>query len=208
MNVNRGFAVVDPHETAQRKDGMGEIQSCTSFEEIYKLYGERVLNIVYRFTKREDVARDLTQDVFMKIFQNLETFRMQSQVYTWIYKITVNHVLNHLKRERRHRWVSLMDENITDLLYTEEARSRFRDQSAIPSPHELMEKSEREKIVSSAVESLPVKYRVPFVLYRYEEMSYREIADAMSLSLSAVEARIHRAKKQLIGKLEPWLDHI
>jgi RNA polymerase sigma-70 factor (ECF subfamily) len=58
------------------------------------------------------------------------------------------------------------------------------------------------------IQTLGTKYRVPLVLHHYEELSYKEIAQTMGISLSAVEARIHRAKKQLIKKLEPWLDKI
>ena len=58
------------------------------------------------------------------------------------------------------------------------------------------------------IQELPPKYRVPLVLHHYEGMAYKDIAAVMEISLSAVEARIHRAKKQLVKKLEPWLDRI
>jgi RNA polymerase sigma-70 factor (ECF subfamily) len=72
----------------------------------------------------------------------------------------------------------------------------------------IMEQNERAMIVLNAVQSLSPKYKVPLILYHFENISYKEIAEIMKLSLSAVESRIHRAKKQLIKKLEPLLDQI
>ena len=69
-------------------------------------------------------------------------------------------------------------------------------------------KAERARVVWNAVRALPAEYRVPLVLHHYDGMSYKDIAETMGLSLSAVETRIHRAKKKLIPKLEPWLDRI
>ena len=76
------------------------------------------------------------------------------------------------------------------------------------SPAQILEDSEREKIVKSMINELPAKYRVPFTLFKFEEMSYKEIAESMEISLSAVTTRIHRARKQLIKKLEPWLKYL
>ena len=187
---------------------MQEHQSSLTFEEIYQAFGKKILNLAYKMTANEEVARDLTQDVFMKVYQNLATFREQSQVYTWIYRIAVNHILSHLKKQRRYQWFDLMDKSIAEVLHEERIDPTFWARSN-PTPSDgLLEKSEREKIVWSSLQALALKYRVPLVLYHYEGMSYQEIADYMKLSLSAVEARIHRAKKQLIVKLEPWLKHI
>ena len=77
-----------------------------------------------------------------------------------------------------------------------------------PSPAQILEDEERNKMVKSFVDGLPPKYRVPFTLFKYEGMSYKEIAESLEISLSAVETRIHRARKQLVTKLEPWLKHL
>ena len=178
------------------------------FDQLYRDHGQRVLNLVYRFVRREDVARDLEQDIFIKVYQNLDSFRNDSQPYTWIHRIAINHVMNHLKREKRGAFASFMDRKFGDILSEERVQERVEGVSDLPAPDEAMEQNERQRIIANAVESLPVKYRVPFMLFRFEELSYQEIADSLGLSLSAVETRIHRAKKQLIEQLEPWLDHI
>ena len=71
-----------------------------------------------------------------------------------------------------------------------------------------LEAAERAYVVWRAVTSLPPKYRVPVVLYHYEGKSYKEVAETTGLSLSAVEARIHRGRKKLIKLLEPWIDRV
>ncbi len=179
-----------------------------TFEEIYAAYAERVLNLAYRMTADGEAARDLTQEIFIKVYEHLGSFEQRSQVFTWLYRIAVNHITNHLKKEKRRRWVSLMDSKISNVFREDEA-GLVMDVPAGGAPVDRkLEDEERAKLVWSMVQSLPVKYRVPLVLFHYDRMSYKEIAEVLSISLSAVETRIHRAKKQLVRKLEPWLERI
>jgi RNA polymerase sigma-70 factor, ECF subfamily len=177
----------------------------STFEELYRDYGKKILNLALRMTGDEDDARDLTQEIFIKVYENIDTFEEKSHVYTWIYRIAVNHIFNHLKKIRRTRWLNIMNENIMEALHEDQIDPGYLADSGEKSPDRLLEKHERETIVREMVESLHPKYRVPFLLFRYEELSYEEIATTLNLSLSAVEARIHRAKKQLMEKMKPWL---
>jgi len=196
-----------PAETDQKKEDSREFDPPASLESIYNAYGERILNLAYRMTSDEEAARDLTHDVFLKAYENFHLFDRNSQVYTWIYRIAVNHILNYLRRARRARWVRLMDESVADLY--RENRPAFRPElEDQPSFLEALEHRERSRVLWSAVQSLPLKYRMPLVLFFYEGLSHQEIAEAMQLSLSAVETRIHRAKKTLFGKIEPYLNQI
>ena len=181
------------------------IQEIT-FEEVYKDCSAKILNLAFRFTSDEELARDLTQEVFIKVYENLATFKGESSAFTWVYRIAVNHILNYLKKEKRQRFFNIMDNNVRDDVQEELKKENNFGNSA--SPAQILEDREREKIVKKIVEDLPPKYRVPFTLFKYEEMSYKEIAESMEISLSAVETRIHRARKQLIKKLEPWLKHL
>ncbi len=85
------------------------------FEHLYRSHAEKILNLAFRMTGREDVAKDLTQDVFLKLYERHQDFRGDSQIYTWIYRIAVNHILNYLKKEKRMRWFDLLDKNVADL---------------------------------------------------------------------------------------------
>jgi RNA polymerase sigma-70 factor (ECF subfamily) len=192
----------------RRGNDLSDNQEPLVFEDIYETYGERVLNLAFRFTGNEETARDLTQDIFLKVYRNLDRFEHKSHIYTWIYRIAINHITNFIKKERRHRWVSLMDEKVADLVRGDKIDPKFWGGAAVPTTDRTLESAERANIVWSAIQTLPPKYRIPLVLHHYEGKSYKDIAAIMELSLSAVEARIHRAKKQLIKKIEPWLEHL
>ena len=175
------------------------------FAVLYRDHAPRILTMIHHLVLNEETARDLTQEVFVKVYENLEGFRGESHPYTWIHRIALNHTLNFLKREKRRKLLGLLDQDFLDL-FKDDASSNETLSSAKPvAPDTIMEGEERDRIVRNALASLPPRYRIPFLLHRFEEMSYQEIAASLELSLSAVETRIHRAKKMLIGKLEPWL---
>ena len=178
------------------------------FEDIYAQHADRILNLAFRLTGNDEVARDLCQEVFVKVYQNLESFEQRSGVFTWTYRIALNHITNYLKKERRRHWIHLADRNVSDVAGEDEVESGFWGRTTTPSADRGLERRQRDHIVWREIQTLPEKYRVPLVLHHYESLAYKEIAEMMQLSMSAVESRIHRAKKQLIKKLEPWLDKI
>ena len=180
-------------------------ETALSFDDLYREYGDRILNVLFRFTSREQVARDLLQDVFLKVYENIDSFEQRSQVYTWIYRIAVNHALNYLKRERRNVWVDLMDESLGDLLRHESVELPGFGGSGASRPDVEVENQEMAELTRESVDSLPPKYRIPFVLFKDEHMSYADIAKVLDISLSAVESRMHRARKMLIKKLGPLI---
>jgi RNA polymerase sigma-70 factor (ECF subfamily) len=207
-NVDTNTRKVRPKDISDHSSRVPQTQeggSVPSFEEIYAEYAERTLNLLYRFTSREQVARDLLQDVFVKVYENMESFEKRSQIYTWIYRIAVNHAINHVRRERRTLWFNLLDESVGELLKREKVEMSGIGGGDVLRPDEILERSEADQFVQRAVDSLPVKYRIPFVLFKDEHLSYNEIADVLEISLSAVESRIHRARKMLMKKLAPVL---
>jgi RNA polymerase sigma-70 factor (ECF subfamily) len=178
-----------------------------TFEQIYHQYSARILNLIYRMTGSEEVARDLTQEVFVKVYENIGKFRGDAQIFTWLYRIATNHTLNYLKREKRYKWLNLLDKPISEVLQENKIDNQFWAVGS-PRPDRQMEKKQREQIIWKLIQQLSPKYRVPYVLNRYENLSYQEIADTLNLSLSAVETRIHRAKKELVKKLNPIANDI
>lgn len=179
-----------------------------TFESVYETYADKVLNLVFRMTGDEDTARDLTQDIFVKVYENLASFEQRSSIYTWIHRIAVNRVYNYLKRERRLQWVGLLDKTLHELLGEKQIESLWSPDAAPNTAEDRLERAERSDLLWRAVRSLPPKYRVPIVLYHYEEMSYKEVAAATGLSESAVETRIHRGRKKLLKLLKPWIGRV
>ncbi len=176
-----------------------------TFDEIYRENAEMVLNLAFRMTGKQEVARDLTQDVFIKVYEKSGLFREQSKISTWIYRIAMNHVLNFVKREKRIAFFDFMDRDTKNV---REATVTYWEQNLPTQPDKSLEDEEKEIIVRHAIEKLAPKYRIPFLLFRYEEMSYQQIAGQLGLSLSAVETRIFRAKKKLSEILKPWQDKL
>ena len=177
-----------------------------TFDEIYEANAGRILNLAYRMTGRETLARDIVQDVFLKVYQNMENFREESQISTWVYRIALNHIINVLKKEKRLRF---FDDRAENSAYRRLAETESVWENEAPrTADRRLEQQEREKLIRAMMEKLNPKYRIPLLLYRYEEMSYQEIAEKLGLSLSAVETRIYRARKKLADYLKPWLPYI
>jgi RNA polymerase sigma-70 factor, ECF subfamily len=179
-----------------------------TFEEIYRTYSERILNLVYRMTLNEEVSRDLTQEIFIRIYRKLDTFHQESQIYTWMHSIAVNHVLNYLKHQKRFRWTRMMSADQTEFDNLSGITDSPLGDNRPLQADAAMEQQERTAIVLRALQSLTPKYRIPLILHHYENISYRDISAILKISMSAVESRIHRAKKQLIRELEPVVDQL
>lgn len=176
-----------------------------TFDEIYKQNAEIVLNLAYRMTGKEEAARDLTQDVFLKVYEKQESFREQSKISTWVYKIAMNHILNYVKREKRLAFFDFLEKD--SKLLDNNTGTTVWEKNAPKQPDQELEDSQKEIIIRKFLNELSAKYRIPLLLFRYEDMSYQEIADKLGISLSAVESQIHRAKKKLAAKLKPWIKH-
>jgi len=179
-------------------------ESELTFDEIYKQNSDMVLNLAFRMTGKEEMARDITQDVFMKVYQNSNSFREQSKISTWIYKIAMNHIINLMHREKRLRFFNTLEKGFSSETVYDNAITVWEENLPVR-PDILLQESEKEIIVRKLIDELAPKYRIPFLLFRYEDMSYKEIAEHLNISLSAVESRIHRAKEKMSIKLKPWI---
>jgi RNA polymerase sigma-70 factor (ECF subfamily) len=142
-------------------------------------------------------AEDLTQDVFFQVYKSIRTFRFQSRISTWIYRIAVNLSLNYLNKKRRMKSIHSEDES-----------SQVLDRSAPDKerPDRLFEQKEKEEIIRKAILSLPKQQQTALILQRYEGLSTKEIADVMDTSVSSVEARLFRAKANLGKKLMKYFE--
>lgn len=182
-------------------------ESAEQFRTAYQQHGKAILNLAYRMTADEATARDLTQDIFLKAWENLDSFKGESAIFTWLYRIALNHINNYLNRERKYQWFDLMNEDAEEREEPVDSQSDWQPHDSGRPDHNL-EKSEREKVVMKLIGSLPPQFRIPLVLNRYEDLDYQAIADTLGISLSNVETRIFRAKKLLAEKLKPWKGHI
>lgn len=166
------------------------------YKYVYEKYVRMVFNVCYRMTNSKSEAEDVSQDVFIKTFNSIHTFREESKLSTWIYRITLNICKNHLRRKKITNFLSLN--------YWDEENNQRELTSENASPILEIEKSELQQIVRRAIDSLPVKQKSAIVLSRYEEKSYKEIAEILETTVPAVESLLFRAKENLSKKLSAF----
>lgn len=173
------------------------------FERLLQEYGKRIFNVVYGILGDYDEAADCTQDAFLKAYQALHTFRGESQLYTWLYRIAVNLAKNRLRdlRRRKRREAFSLDE---PLALDEEMERQISAREL--TPQELVERREVQEMVRKAIATLPYDLRVALVLRELDGLSYAEIAEIVGASVEAVKARVFRARKLLKERLRPLVE--
>lgn len=174
------------------------------FDEVVDRYYDKVLNLAFRLMGDREEAHDLAQEVFIHAYQAYDRFRGESEVFTWLYRITVNLAKNRykqLQREREHRWEVLEE---TD--EEEEEVEPFEWEDTKLSPETLLEQKELAEAIQKAIDELPEDQRVTLVLRDIEGLSYREIARIQGCSVEAVKSRLFRARSTLRKKLRPFLE--
>jgi len=155
---------------------------------LMKEYGNDVLRTAYCYVKNEGTAREIFQQVYLKVFKNLDSFRNESSIKTWIIRITVNTCKDYLKSVHYRNTVEI-DETMENTL-------------AAPDPYEAIEKEQDNMPVRRAVMELPVKYRDVIVCLFYHQLSIKETATVLGLPEGTVKSRCSRAKEVLKVELE------
>ena len=167
------------------------------FEVLVDRYQTSILNLIYRFVGDRTQAKDLAQEVFIRVWQAAKTYRPEAKFTTWIYRITANLCFNELKSARRKKWFSF---NRSD----EDGKHTFEEtlSDSGPSAEDLLLEKERSRQIYDALQSLPENQRMAVILKRYDDLSYEEIARVMGCSVPAVESLLVRAKRTLQKKLK------
>lgn len=168
-----------------------------AFRFLVEKYHVRVIRTCMGFVHNSADAEDIAQEVFIEIIRSAASFRSESGLSTWIYRIAVNKSLNHLKRASRRRIVSFLAGSPSG----EELYEKSLNVSSGEHTDDNLIRRDQAKALEKALESLPESQRTAFVLSRYEELSYREISDVMGLSVGSVESLIFRARKGLQQRL-------
>ncbi len=161
-----------------------------AFEELVRRYRNQVFAVAYRFVRGREDAWDVSQEVFVKAYRSLKTFRGEASFKTWVLRITANQCKDHLKK-RRLATVAFDDA----LEAGQVANTGFE-------PADEVQSQEIRRALEQALERLPLKHRTAFVLREYEGLSYEEMAQAMGCSLGTVMSRLHHARKKMRAALE------
>jgi len=172
------------------------IQNKDAIEYLVNNYQKNVIKTAYYFVANMEDAEDLSQEVFLEILKSIGRYKQNSSLFTWIYRITVNKSLDHLRRQKRR---DALHQIGTFIKVSNDGTNRNDTEPAVMDNRN--DDKEKRKILDNAVNSLPENQKIAFILNKYDELSYKEIAEIMNLSLSSVESLIHRAKMNLQKKL-------
>ena len=171
-----------------------------AFEELVYRYDRNVLSVTMRYAIHEDDAKDLYQEVFIRVYRGLKNFRFQSEFSTWLFRITTNVCLTYKNRSKHHLKVSLENHYQDDENEFNSKEKLIYDGS---SPEEISSGADLGEIVNSAVESLSPKQKMTFILKHYEGYKIREIAEMMNCKEGTIKKYLFDAVKNLRKKLSP-----
>ncbi|HEX8119232.1 MAG TPA: sigma-70 family RNA polymerase sigma factor [Pyrinomonadaceae bacterium] len=174
-----------------------------AFAEIVRRYRNQITNYVYRMTNDYDLAVDLAQETFMRVYAAAERYQTSYAFSTYIYRIATNLAISELRRRKRRRLVSL------STFFGESESPNDTCELDMPDKGPLQDatfvEDERRAAVARAIATLPEKYRAPLVLRDVEERSYEEIARILGMNEGTVKSRINRARGFLRDKLRAYL---
>lgn len=169
--------------------------SRSSFEELMKKYNKKIYNFVIRMVRNDEVAIELTQDFFIKIFSVLHKYNFQYKFSTWAYRICYNLVIDHIRKNQAYV-DSLNGDNISQKRLVESKNFISED------GFDNLEKDEIKTYLWKIVGLIPMKYR-ELILMRYlQELKYDEIAEIAGLPVGTVKNRIFKAKELLRKEIE------
>jgi len=164
-----------------------------AFRLLLERYQEMVVSTCYHFLRNRDDAHDIAQEVFIEVYRSIHRFRQDAAISTWLYRIAVNKSLNYLRKHKNRGFFFPIEK-----LFGGEASVKNLSEPDFTKPLEIeAEYAARARMLHNAIDALPVNQKTAFTLHKFSSLPYKEIAEVMDVSLSAVESLIHRAKTNL-----------
>ena len=172
----------------------------TAFKKLVDDYQVMVYNTALGIVQNEDDADDITQEVFIQVFRSVSSFKGDSKLSTWLYRITLGKALDHEKKKKRKKRFGFVQS-----LPGAEGEEQLHPVE-FNHPGVKMEKKERANELFNALKQIPDKQRIAFTLHKLEGQSYQEVAEIMNTTLYAVESLMGRAKANLKKELKNYYD--
>lgn len=173
------------------------------FQRIVEQNYQRVYNVIYRMIEDREEAEDLTQDTFVNAFRAYDTFRHESQIYTWLYRIAVNLTKNRLDRRRRRRGAEGPSLDAPVEVEQDEVARQVEDWRLAPT--RSAENAELERVLAEEITRMRPEYKEVVILRDYEDLSYEQIASVLGCTVQAVKSRLFRARSVLRRSLADYL---
>lgn len=164
----------------------------TMFRLLVEKYQKMVFVTAIGFVHSKEDAEDLTQEIFVKAWESLSSFKGDSEFSTWLYRIAVNSCINSAQKKQWTHFIELAEEWIQNFFHIE---------SGDKDSQQLLEANETDAAIQKAIDSLPISQRTAFLLSTFDDLSQKQIADVMQRTEGAVEQLLQRAKTNLQRKL-------
>lgn len=184
----------DPDAGVLERVAAGDVES---FGVLVERHEERLFRLCQRMLGDAEEARELTQDTFLRAFRHAGDFQPRGRVYTWLYRIATNLCLNRLRRRRLARFFSF-----GELGSPADEETEFEPVDDAPDPDRRLADRERWRRMRQQIDRLPLGQRSVLVLVKLEGLSYRQAAEVLELTESAVESRLVRAMRKLVAARE------
>lgn len=173
----------------------------SAFKKLVDEWQNMVYNTAISIVQNEDDADDITQEVFIQVYQSVSSFKGESKFSTWLYRVTVSKALDHEKKKKRKKRFGFVQS-----LFGGDGEEQVHAVE-FNHPGVQMEKKEKASELFNALKKLPDKQRIAFTLHKLEGQSYQEVAEIMNTSLYAVESLMSRAKINLKKELNSYYNN-
>ncbi len=176
--------------------------SRTAFEQLYWRYKDRVIGVVYGVVHNRQDAMEITQEVFVRIYKNIDKYQPGTRFFTWAYRIAYNLAVDKYRRKKTAREVE----------FDNDYQKNFsRPEDVLPpslgiNPEKACERTELREMLSSAMDSLPEKQRIIITLREVDGLSYEEIASTLDIQMGTVMSRLHYARLRLQSALKGYIE--
>ena len=170
----------------------------SAFKEVVESAQGLVYNTALGIVQNAEDAEDVTQEVFVQLYESIRSFKGESKLTTWLYRVAVSKAMDHLRKKKRKKRFGF----VQSLFGANE--ELVHDPPDFVHPGVSLDNKEKAAQLFKAIELLPEKQKIAFTLNRIEGLSYQEIGEIMKLSIPSVESRLHRARKNLRKTLESF----
>jgi RNA polymerase sigma-70 factor (ECF subfamily) len=177
--------------------------SAAAFEELVLRYQNRLIAVLEHLVQKRDLAEELAQEVFLRVFRARESYQPGAKFSTWLFTIANNVASNARRSMARRREVNIASQAVSDSAGTPLDQMATAASGLMPSRQ--LDTAERAEIVRTAMQSLNERQRMALLLSKFEGMSYAEIGEAMDLSTQAIKSLLSRARCNLRTILEPYM---
>lgn len=193
---HKNTCLSDPDHELMRRIGSGE---AAAFKQLVEKYQWMIMKTIYRYIGNYHEVEDLAQEIFFNVYRAAKRYTPKAKFSTWLYRVVANHCLNYRRTLKRSVLLTSVDNSSPESESPSLQLSQPRDQQ----PEKLLEQQELHAALKKAISELPDKQRMSLILYRFEGLSYKEIAEVLGCSLSAVESLLFRAMTSFKKKLTP-----